>query len=520
VSGPADDVAAGSDVALAAATTAGSADLEALALEAPAQEMAALETATPATAASGTTAPQTAKVVPGGAYPAELNRRLCAAVSTDRRLARALVEGVLDEESRAIAVSPGTDLVTVARYALRAIRRRSVTDVVLLIILFLLALCNLINGGLGLAAAPRIAALTGRGLAWADIALLAVAWAAIFIERFARLYGRAARGLRPGVWKPSTAPRVGRWPGAAARLRRVAASQAANVTVSRGDLPFPGYGPAVRDWSLAIDVTRAASSLPPWPFTAGEVYEHVAAALEGMGLPGLRLSSQVFVTGAGSADGRLRCDPRDPGGLCADEGTVRQLIDFPDEDARPYLAATVIGWRGDLSVTTLVRFVRSPDQLFAETVRTALPPLGESAAALDGRGRWPGLAGLGALAGRSLVDLPWRLLASGPALAYRAVAPLRRARNRRRADRARDYAARLSIREAAAAPDREYFQDSDAQRYGLLIEQQLLRSLAGFLASRNVAAPDLDPPGGRIFRSWPGRPAQNGQPSPHGQVRR
>ena len=459
-------------------------------------------------------------MAPGGEYPAELSRRLCAAVSTDRRLARTLVEGVLDEENRAIAVSPGTDLVTVARYALRAIRRRSVTDVVLFIILLLLALCNLIFGGLGLAAEPRIAALTGRGLAWADIALQPVAWVAIFIERFTRLYGRAARGLRPGAPRPSAAPRVGRWPGPAARLRRVTASQAANVTVSRGDLPFPGYGPAVGGWSLAIDVTRAASSLPTQPFTAGEVYEHVAVALEGMDLAGLRLSSQVFVTGAGSADGRFRCDPRNPGGLRADEGTVRQLIDFPDEDARPYLAATVIGWRGDLSVTTLVRFVRSPDQLFVETVRTTLPPLAESAAALDGLGRWPGLVSIAALAGRSLVDLPWRPLASGPALAHRAVAPLRRARNRRRADRVRDYAARLSLREAAAAPAGQYFQDSDAQRYGLLIEQQLLSSLAGFLADRNVSAPDLNPPGGRIFRSWPGRPAQNGQPPPHGQVRR
>jgi len=136
-------------------------------------------------------------------------------------------------------------------------------------------------------------------------------------------------------------------------------------------------------------------------------------------------------------------------------------------------------------------------------------PLRAPAGAMDSLGRWPGLAGFTGLAGRSLVDLPWRLLASGPALAHSAAAPVRRARNRRRADRARDYAPRLSLREAASAPagDR-YFQEADAQRCGLLIDQQLLRSLATFLADRNVAAPGLEPPGGTSFQPRPWRDGQ------------
>jgi hypothetical protein len=55
---------------------------------------------------------------------------------------------VLNEDNRAIAVSPGTDLVTVARYALRADRRRLVTDGVLFIVLCALVLCALIMGSL------------------------------------------------------------------------------------------------------------------------------------------------------------------------------------------------------------------------------------------------------------------------------------------------------------------------------------------------------------------------------------
>jgi hypothetical protein len=426
---------------------------------------------------------------------------------------------VLNEDNRAIAVSPGTDLVTVARYALRADRRRLVTDGVLFIVLCALVLCALImgslmtggpgTGGRGLTAVLPNAGPAGYGAVWAVIALLAAAWAAVFSERLRRLFWRPARGLRPA-----------RGARTAARLRRVAASQAANVTVSGGEPPFPGYGTAVEGWSAAFGVTRAASSLPPRAFSAGEIHEHVAAALAGLGLPGMRLASRVFVTSAGSADERFRRSARDPAGLRADEATVRQLIDFPGEQARPYLAATVIGWHGDLTVTTLIRFVRSPGHLFVEVARTALGPLRAPAGVLDGRGRRPGLAGFTRLAGRSLVDLPWRLLASGPALAYRAAAPVRRVRNRRRADRARDYAPRLSLREAASAPAGRYFHDVDAQRCALLIEQQLLRSLAAFLADRNVAAPALEPPGGSTFRSWCGRPAQHSQPWRNGQVRR
>lgn len=472
-------------------------------------------TAGRATGAGADAGAGAAAVEPDGGYPAELSRRLCAAVSTDRRLGRQLIEGVLNEGNRAIAVSPGTDLVTVARYALRANRHRLAADVMLFIILCAFLLGNLISGGLEAGSPGLTAVLRGAGLA--VIALLAAAWAVIFSERFVRLFGRVARGLRPGVFEASGAPGAGRWPGSVARLRRVAASQAANVTVSSGEPPFPGYGPVVEGWSAAVDVTRAASSLPPRAFSAGEVHEHVATALAGLGLPGLRVSSRVFVTPAGSTDERLRGGLA---GLQADEGTVRQLIDFPAEHARPYLAATVIGWHGDLTVTTLVRFVRSPGHLFVEVARTALGPLRAPAGTMDGLGRWPGLAGFTRLAGRSLVDVPWRLLASGPALAYRAVAPVRRARNRRRADRSCDYGARLSLREAVSAPDGKFFQDLDAQRYGQLIEQELLRALAAFLSGRNVDVPDLGPPGGRILRPWSDGPAQHGQLVRNGQARR
>ena len=93
---------------------------------------------------------------------------------------------------------------------------------------------------------------------------------------------------------------------------------------------------AVRQWRAAgssisarpaaIDVTRSTSSQPPRAFTAGDVHDHVRASLAGLGLPGLHLADQVFVTEAAAGAGTMfRRAPGDPSLLATGEETVVKI---------------------------------------------------------------------------------------------------------------------------------------------------------------------------------------------------
>jgi hypothetical protein len=154
----------------------------------------------------------------------EMTRYLCAAVTIDKALTDTVLEKVLEEEHRAIAVTPGLDLVTVLKFAIAANRRRMIRDVLLFIILCLLV----------------IFVVTIIGFLFV-VPLVIVAWLVIMIERYTSLYGRVARGLRPGAFDPSSAPDPGQGTFAARQLQRVAeAAHEGNVTIYSAYPPFLG----------------------------------------------------------------------------------------------------------------------------------------------------------------------------------------------------------------------------------------------------------------------------------------
>jgi hypothetical protein len=241
----------------------------------------------------------------------EMTRYLCAAVTIDKALTETVIEDVLEEEHRAIAVTPGLDLVTVLKFAIAASRRRMIRDVLLFLILCLLV----------------ISFVSIIGLLFA-VPLLIAAWLTIMIEHYASLYGRAARGLRPGAFDPSSAPAPGPGTYGARQLERVAqAAQDGNVTIYSAFPPFLGYGIIRSSWSSAIDLTKPRGDYLPSPFTALDLYDHVKGDVAKLDLPRLQLSDRVFVNGSEIGnDGRCpddvrrrRDDPaadRVPGGAC------------------------------------------------------------------------------------------------------------------------------------------------------------------------------------------------------------
>ncbi|MFJ8695680.1 hypothetical protein [Streptomyces roseolilacinus] len=266
-----------------------------------------------------------------GTEPGDATRYLCAAAYTDPEFARRVVECVLGDRLGAIAVSPGVDLVPVARHSLTARRLRRERDRRLAAAFGVIALAGplwllfarLALRYLGAAATSRsrypaergrhlphpspwrLAAtaglllvagvLVGRALSalplpgllrwlaggyWYGVPpLLAVVAGAglalrTVLDEEADVDARMRGALRRGAFDPNGLPRPGAVePWAAARIAAVADAQRGNVTCYSGFSPFAGYGRRESEWTLSLPL------LPAEP-TAGDARRTPAAVTD------------------------------------------------------------------------------------------------------------------------------------------------------------------------------------------------------------------------------------------------
>jgi hypothetical protein len=412
-------------------------------------------------------------------------RWLCAAVTIDAELERRILDEVLEEQQRAVITTPGVDLVTVLKYALAAHRRRLVRDVVLL-----LDLCALIVSVLFLRSFP------------AFVVLLIVAWGTVFVHRYIAEYGAPINGLRADSFDPKKVHSPPRGSFADQQLQRIAATgTTGNITLYSGFAPFRGYGTARSSWSFAIDITRPPQSMTrpglrgqPRAFSALDVYDCVKAGLLELDLPGIELTDRLFINGRDVHD-----DPRfvpEPGGPPVTSVTpevMRQLLVEPEEWARPYLTISSTSWRGDLVVTTFIRFLVSRTDLFVEAAHNVVPPLRAEFKAIDERDPGPDVGEFFALAGRTLLSTLPRLFGSVAGIFHELGAGSRREKKRRRVEETRDYGALVSVRELAADTKwQRYFQIFDDERFTKVIEQRIFRSLVEFLKEHNVDTSSIE----------------------------
>ncbi|GAA4933887.1 hypothetical protein ACFPM3_04835 [Streptomyces coeruleoprunus] len=265
--------------------------------------------------------PEAPAPVATGTTPGDVTRYLCAAAYLRPSFARRVVDDVLGDGLGAIAVSPGVDLVPVARHSLTAHRlhrerNRKLAAVTCLIAAFgplWLLFAGLALRTLGAAARGRPRAVRGREVppvsraAWrvagtagalllagvlAGMALSAlplpgllrwlvggyllglppllavIAGGALALRIVADedrdMEERLRGALRRDVFDPDMSPRpapVEPW--AAARIAAVAAAQRGNVTCYSGFSPFVGYGEKESEWTLSVPL------LPPEPSREG-----------------------------------------------------------------------------------------------------------------------------------------------------------------------------------------------------------------------------------------------------------
>ncbi|MFG2040485.1 hypothetical protein [Dactylosporangium sp. NPDC048998] len=419
-------------------------------------------------------------------FARDSTRYLCAAAQTDSSFSRKLLDGVIDEPYRAVASSPGVDLVTVLKYALAARRRHFARDLAIVLAVLVSALLS--------AAAPPIILLS-----------LPLAWAAVFIEQLAA-HGVVARRLRRAAFDPAAAPEP---TGGAMRRRLTDIGQRdrGNASVFSDYAPFVGYGTVTDSWSFALNVARAAPTASLTPFTTSEVYAAVARDLAALDLPGVGVEQRVFVSGVELLDAP---DPRITQELLpvelaaplpdASDGLIRHLMEHPEGRARCYLSVRVTGWSGELVLTTFVRFAlyKSARTLYVEASHCLLTPVKPRYRAVDSMRESPTIGQIARTASLSgLLTLPY-IAKSFAVLAAAATDPLRRWQKRRNdrrniaQERTHNYGPLVSPRELAS--DRRYFayfQQQDKEMYSKVVERRVMESLRDFLDAHGIDTSEL-----------------------------
>ncbi|WP_328751509.1 hypothetical protein OHT57_38960 [Streptomyces sp. NBC_00285] len=346
--------------------------------------------------------------MPVGSAPGDVTRYLCAAAYLDEDFADRVVEDLLADEAGAVAVSPGVDLVTVARHCLTAQEMRHRRDLRLtaavglvavfaplwlVFVTMLLSVTRQSGGRPSLATRgrhqPGDRALIGTGITAGVAVLLAfafgvvvsslptpgfVSWllgaylagvpaALVYIGAVAFAYVTVVRHelevdrlLRTTMTREAFArqprPTVPRRKWMAGRLAAIREAQDGNVTVYSGYAPFIGYSGAASQWPLAVpmlpaDTPVGGNSRPavPEPFTVTELVDHVRARLRA-------------TSARGTADGTAAAGEESLGALVIEDRIFASGTSIGDDER--FIRTTSLAPAGRVSADEVERIVERP----------------------------------------------------------------------------------------------------------------------------------------------------------------
>lgn len=415
----------------------------------------------------------------GNSAPSDATRYLCAAVQLDSGLADAVVRDILDEEFKAPPSSPGVDLVPVVLHAIAARRRHLVRDVLLTILL--------ISAFWGLYSTRYVVVLLA----------LALCWVVVVGETLVATYGVVAHDLRPERFTPDALSSDD--PAVRKRLEHIASAGRGNVSVYSGYSPFVGSGIPIEAWSFALDIDRAAEGRVAESFTALAIHDFVKRQLCDLRTGEVALADRVFVDGRDIRDDRRFLPDRlTVPAPKVDHSLVRSLTVEPEDRARPYLTVRISGWRGQMVVSTFLRFVVTPHELVVEVTHCLLGPVRDEFQEVDRLLPEPTTRQAVRIGGRALLRTPGHVLRAPFKVAAHLLGPVTAARHRSRQRREIvsslrfDYGAARSPRETVSDHQyQRYFQKLDGALYTKVIEKRMLQAVNEFLESKGIDTTEL-----------------------------
>jgi hypothetical protein len=421
-----------------------------------------------------------AAVLKPAAQASDATRYLCAAVHLDSRIADQVISEILEQEYKAPPSSPDVDLVPVVLHAMAARVRHLVRDAILTVLII----------------AAVWFYVTVRPLQL--LLALALAWVVVVGETLVATYGVVAHDLRAGHFRPDAVSLPNR-PKLQQRLEQIAAFGQGNVTVYSSYIPFVGSGFPVEAWSIALDRHRATEGRVAESFTALEIHDFVLDRMRDVHPANLEIRDRVFVDGRDiRGDRRFLPTELSVPKSQVDLSLVRSLTLEPEDRARTYLSFQLSGWRGQLVLSTFLRFVVTPQELFVEVSHSLLTPVRDEFQEVDRLLPQPTLRQAARIGGRSLLRLPGRLLRAPGAVGSLLLGPISTARRTARQRREIlgalrfDYGAPMSPRETASDPQyQRYFQALDKDLYLKVLEKRLLQTLVAFYDLKGIDTAEL-----------------------------
>ena len=417
----------------------------------------------------------------GTGFPAsDATRYLCAAVHLDSRIAEQVVSEILEQEYKAPPSSPDVDLVPVVLHAVAARKRHLIRDAILTL---------LIIACLWLWA-------SGHSLEfWAALLLM---WVVVFGETLVATYGVVAHDLRAGQFRADKLPMPNNAK-ARSRLEQIAAFGRSNVTVYSSFVPFVGSGIPIEAFSFALHLRRSTPGQAEESFNAVDVHDFVLARMRELSLAKLDITDRVYVDGRDiRGDRRFLESELSVPRAQVDPSLMRSLMLDAEDRARPYLCFQLSGWRGQLVVSTVLRFVLTGKELFMEVSHSLLTPVRDEFQEVDRLLPQPTVRQATRIAGRSLIRLPMLVIRAPYAITKFVVSPISTARRGARQRREIlsglrfDYGAPVSPRETASDQRyQRYFQKLDQELYTKVLVKRLLQTLAEFFEAKGLDTSEL-----------------------------
>jgi hypothetical protein len=456
----------------------------------------------------------------------ETTRLLCAAAYTEPTFAQEVVEELVEEEYRAVAVPPGVDAGPVIKHCLAALGKKRLRDRVLAANLVVAAPLVLAVGGLEVVLqamwvivgyhlfsrfrhrrllGPVFAVffvLTMLGLAYfggiAVVASFLLAWATVAYDFWSATYEVVTKRLNSRRFDPAEAPPVTD-PELKRRADEIVRRNAGNLTVYSGFPPFTSCGVDVGGWSFVVDLRKGREVMgqrrEPQPLETLEVYAGVEHGLEELGMSNLTIEDRVFVNGIDIRDDRdLLPSPITRPSSHVPDAELRQLMSAPTHRVRHYTCIRVTDWRGQLVLSLYLRVAVANGRLFCELSAVLLLPLKRDLHRSDGI--------LPEREFGDVVRLAWRSLVLTPVLWFRSpsavLRPLRRQRGRAKllkhvkSNAFFDYGAPETALDRARSSDyTRYFQVLDKQMYVKVLERTILDSIVDVLQRHNIDPGEL-----------------------------
>jgi hypothetical protein len=300
----------------------------------------------------------------------KVTRYLCAAAHLNPTFAKEVKAELLGRNRRAIAASPGVDLVLVARHCIVAQRRRLVRNILLLMV-------------------AAIGILIGRG-AWLGVCL--VFWGVVFSERCIARYEIVAQHLLADRPLPEVAkPYV--WGRLATALEGLAREQDGNLTIfspHKGNAPpFVGAGTELGNqvgWNLTIPVDKGkrgedGAEKIPKSFEVIDLYRYIDEALKRTLISDsgveLSLEDQLFIDARDVDRSERIFFDRSRKRLHAnvDRVLVEAIINKPMSTLRHFRVIRLISWDGQLVLSVFLHIRKLGEALHVEAHYYAMMPL-------------------------------------------------------------------------------------------------------------------------------------------------